>query len=185
MWINETTDGLNRSEAEDLKSIEEAEKAQLAHNAVSATIVAKHPIQQDLLKRDVEFNKEKVNEQKQELEMLIGHLEKAQKDHQESIHNASKLHHFMHDADELNELIDQKLKIAAELDARDLSNIPQKVHQNANLRNDIAANQNRVSALQEDAVDLVGNPEVDETLQGIEEKWDKLQTVVHEKGKVM
>ena len=94
----------------------------------------------------------------------------------EKITNALNLHRFMEDAKELNELIDSKLKDTDACDPKDLVDLPKKSQQNQNLKNDISANQNRITALQEDAAVVIDEENVVDTLQNVEEKWDKLQT---------
>jgi len=168
-----------------LQSIEEAENAQLEHNAISAAIVAKDPTIQDLIDRQVEFNPEESDRKKDELKLLVEDLTDAQTEQTENIAKALKLHQFMHDASELDELVDAKLKDSEETDPTDLTNLPKKIQQNQNLKNEIAANQNRINALQEDAQALLDEPEVQERLENIEEKWDKLQTAVHEKSNIL
>ena len=183
-WINDTKQLLNNAQSH-LKSIEEAENAQLEHNAITAAIVAKQPTIKDLIAREVVFNSDETDSKKDELKLLVAALEDGEKEQEENIAKALKLHQFMHDASELDELIDSKLKDSEESDPRDLINLPKKGQQNMNLKNEIAANQNRITALHEDAQELSDEPEVQEKLENIEEKWDKLQTAVHEKSNIL
>ena len=51
---------------------------------------------------------------------------------------------------------------------------------NQNLRTEVSANQNKMTALQTDASDLA-DENVQKKLEDVQAKWDKLQTLVHEK----
>ena len=181
----ETKQLLINAQNQQLNSIEETENAQLEHNAISAQITAKQPTIQDLMAREVKFKTEDANAKKDHLKVLVDELESGQKQQEENIAKALKLHRFMHDAAELDELIDAKLKETDECDPKDLLDLPKKAQQNNNLKNEIYANQNRITALQEDAQEVIQEPNVGETLEKIEGKWDELQTAVHQKSNIL
>ena len=109
-------------------------------------------------------------------------LEDVLKTRNDEICLASKKHKFMSDADELDAIIDEKLDICGACDARELSDLTQKMQNNQNLRNEIVANQIKMENLQRSAEDLIPSEEkIKEKLDDVQDKWDRLQTMVHEK----
>ena len=109
-------------------------------------------------------------------------LEDVLKTRNDEICLASKKHKFMSDADELDAIIDEKLDICGACDARELSDLTQKMQNNQNLRNEIVANQIKMENLQRSAEDLISTEEkIKEKLDDVQDKWDRLQTMVHEK----
>ena len=109
-------------------------------------------------------------------------LEDILKTRNDEISLASKKHKFMSDADELDAIIEEKLDICGACDARELSDLTQKMQNNQNLRNEIVANQIKMENLQRSAEDLISSEEkIKEKLDDVQDKWDRLQTMVHEK----
>lgn len=179
-WIEDTKDQLEAAAEQKLENIEKAENAQLELNALSAAIAANQPKIKSLIAQDLKFRDEEAAEKKEKLKILAEELENKQENVAEKITNALNLHRFMEDAKELDELIELKLKDTDASDPKDLVDLPKKSQQNQNLKNDIAANQNRITALQEDAAVVIDEEGVVDTLQNVEEKWDKLQTAVED-----
>ena len=118
---------------------------------------------------------------KKELCDSLAELEVVQQKRNDEIQLALREHKFIADASELEKLIEEKLDVCTACDSRDLSGLTQKMQNNQNLRNEISANQNKMTQLQNDATQLADNDNTDKKLEEVQAKWDKLQTLVHEK----
>ena len=180
-WLTDLDQSIENDLGKGLESLESTEQSATKLANAQNLLNSQEKSIESLLAAENTFNPEKLQEAKDKTAEAKSKINEKLTKRDNEITSAMKKHKFMAAADELNEIIDKKLESCASCDARDLTDMTQKVQSNQNLRSEIVAHKPKMDALAEMGGE-VESEEVDKRLSDIQDKWDRLQTMVHEKG---